>query len=236
MVWQVKLKELSERCIYALAQHRRDPSQSLTPLKKRLSKHNRSNHSTNPFSLANMLFATTAVLLLSSVCSAAVLSRQNSTASTQNTTSISSQSPNFIVHSKPCGASNFDGSFGYLHAEYSYPPGYSATLHTAKEDAITGYISDVNDPSNSTLVFPGSSGFDQGFKLYPLSEQYPNSLAQIFSGQVGTTGMAIVDGLLKWEAPDEVPVYWVGKFDAWPVLCSRSRTDNSVSSLPQLGA
>jgi len=166
-----------------------------------------------------MIFAATAALLLSSVCRAVVLPRQNSTVSYQNATtpansSASIQSPDFILHSKPCGTSSFDGSFGYLHAEYAYPPGYYATLHTAKEDAITGYISDVHNSSNSTLVFPGSSGFDQGFKLYPLSNQYPNSIAQIFSGQVGTPGMAIVDGLLKWEAPDQVPVYWVGKFEA----------------------
>jgi hypothetical protein len=173
-----------------------------------------------------MIFAATTALLLSSVCSAVVLPRQSSTASYQNSTvfdqnstanqdsSASIKSPNFILHSKPCGTSSFDGSFGYVHAEYAYPPGYYATLHAVEEDAITGYISDIMNSSNSTLVFPGSGGFDQGFRLYPLSDQYPNSLAQIFSGQVGTRGMAIVNGLLEWEAPDQVPVYWVGKFDA----------------------
>jgi len=51
----------------------------------------------------------------------------------------------------------------------------------------------------------------QGFKLYPLSEQYPNSLPTIFSGQTGTTGMTIEGDLLKWESPDNVPIYWFGR-------------------------
>lgn len=66
-----------------------------------------------------MLFSAFTAVLLSSACSAAVVPRQD------NGTSSASQK--FVVHSRPCPATyGFDGSLGYLHAEYSYPPGYSA--------------------------------------------------------------------------------------------------------------
>lgn len=151
-----------------------------------------------------MLFSA-AALMLSSVCSAAVLPRET-------TSSEPVASKKFIAHSKPKGAENFDDSLGYLFNEYSYGGGYSATLHTDKADALPGVISDVNDPEHATLDFPNGD-FDMGFKLYDLSEQYPNSLAQIFSGQDGTPGMTIEDGLLQWTSPnDNRPISWFGKF------------------------
>lgn len=140
-----------------------------------------------------MLFPATAALMLSSVCSAAVLPREDKPAESQK----------FITHSRPKGAESFDNSLGYLFAERSYAGGYSATLHTEKSDAIAGSISD------SALNF--GDEYPMGFKLYDLSEQYPNSLAQIFSGQEGTPGMAVDDGLLKWNSPDGVPVSWFGE-------------------------
>lgn len=150
-----------------------------------------------------MLFSA-AALMLSSVCSAAVLPREN-------TDSKPEPSQKFIAHSKPKGAENFDNSLGYLFAEYSYGGGYSATLHTDKGDALPGVISDLNDPKHASLDFPSES-FSKGFNLYDLSEQYPNSLAQIFSGQEGTPGMTIEDGLLKWTSPkDNVPISWFGR-------------------------
>lgn len=141
-----------------------------------------------------MQFTTAAAaLMLSSVCSAAVLPRDDKPAESQK----------FITHSRPKGAEGFDNSLGYLFAEYSYGGGYSATLHTEKSDAISGSI------SNSALSF--GDEYPQGFKLSELSEQYPNSLAQIMSGQDGTPGMAVEDGLLVWNSPDGVPVSWFGK-------------------------
>lgn len=144
-----------------------------------------------------------AALMLSSVCSALVVPRETNSSEPQ-------PSQNFIVHSRPQGSDSFDKSLGYLFAEYSYGGGYSATLHTAKSDAIAGVISDVNNPENAALNFP-SGDYSQGFKLSELSEQYPTSLAQIYSGQDGTPGMAIEDGLLKWNSPDGTPISWFGK-------------------------
>jgi len=143
-----------------------------------------------------MQFTAVAALMLSSVCSAAVLPRDDSTSKPDET-------QKFIIHAKPKGAENFDNSLGYLFAEYSYGGGYYATLHPAKSDAITGSISD------SALSF--GDEYPQGFKVYELSEQYPNTIAQIFSGQDGTSGMAVEDGLLVWNSPDGVPITWFGK-------------------------
>lgn len=146
-----------------------------------------------------MQFTTAAAaLMLSSMCSAAVLPRED-------TTCKPNEAQKFITHSKPKGADGFDDSLGYLFAEYSYGGGYSATLHSAKSDAITGAITD------SALSFPNGD-FPQGFKLSNLSEQYSNSLATIMSGQDGTPGMAVEDGLLVWNSPDGVPISWFGKF------------------------
>lgn len=143
-----------------------------------------------------MQFTTAATaLLLGSVCSAAVLPRED-------TACKPAESKKFITHSKLKGAEGFDNSLGYLFAEYSYPPGYYATLHTEKSDAIAGSISD------SALSFGDES---QGFQVYELSEKFPNSLAQIYSGQAGTPGMAVEDGLLVWNSPDGVPTSWFGK-------------------------
>lgn len=149
-----------------------------------------------------MLASAATALLLGSVCSAAVLPRE---------TAPAEASQKFIVHSKPQAAENFDESLGYLFAEYSYGGGSYATLHTAKSDAITGALSDVNDPKNSGLNFDEST---KGFKLYDLSQQYPNSIAQIFSGQEGTHGMVIEDGLLKWHSPDDQAISWFGMLPA----------------------
>src|ERR1700712_1343700 len=111
-----------------------------------------------------MQFTTAAAaLMLSSVCSAAVLPREDSS-------SKPAESQKFITHSKPKGADNFDNSLGYLFAEYAYGGGYYATLHTDKSDAIAGSISD------SALSF--GDEYPQGFKLSELSEQYPSSIAQ----------------------------------------------------------
>lgn len=144
-----------------------------------------------------MQFTTaTAALMLSSVCSAAVLPREESS-------SKPAESQKFITHSKAKGAEGFDNSLGYLFAEYAYGGGYYATLHTEKSDAIAGSISD------SALSF--GDEYPQGFKVSELSEQYPSSIAQIFSGQAGTSGMAVEDGLLVWNAPDNVPISWFGK-------------------------
>lgn len=140
-----------------------------------------------------MFFSATAALMLSSVCSAAVLPREDKPADSQK----------FIAHSKPKGAEGFENSLGYLYASRSYAGGYDATLNTEKSDATVGSISD------SALSF--GDEYPMGFKLYDLSEQYPSSLAQIFSGQEGTPGMAVEDGLLKWNSPDGIPVSWFGK-------------------------
>jgi hypothetical protein len=87
--------------------------------------------------------------------------------------------------------------------EYAYGGGYYATLHKEKSDAISGSL------DNTSLNF--GDEYTQGLILYEMSEQYPSSIAQIFSGQEGTAGMAVEDGLLKWNAPDGVPVSWFGK-------------------------
>jgi len=64
-----------------------------------------------------MHFTASTALLLSTACSAAVVPRQDS----------ASKSQDFVVHSRPCPTTNgFDGSLGYLYAEYAYPPGYYA--------------------------------------------------------------------------------------------------------------
>ena len=144
-----------------------------------------------------MLFSATAALMLSTVCSAAVLPREEKPAS------YSSDSK-FIIHSKAKGAENFDNSLGYMFAEYAYGGGYYATLHKEKSDAISGSL------DNTSLNF--GDEYTQGLILYEMSEQYPSSIAQIFSGQNGTAGMAVEEGLLKWNAPDGVPVSWFGKY------------------------
>jgi hypothetical protein len=165
-----------------------------------------------------MQFTTAAAaIMLSSVCSATVLLRNDSS-------SEPAESQKFITHSKVKGAENFDNSLGYLFAEYAYGGGYYATLHTDKSDAIAGSISE------SALSF--GDEYPQGFKLYELSEQYPSSIAQIFSGQAGTPGMAVEDGLLVWNSPDNVPVSWFGKFSKCCVARSWKLTANS---LPELG-
>jgi hypothetical protein len=166
-----------------------------------------------------MQFTTAATaLMLSSVCSAAVLPRNDSS-------SKPAESQKFITHSKPKGAENFDNSLGYLFAEYAYGGGYYATLHTDKSDAIAGSISD------SALSF--GDEYPQGFKLYELSEQYPSSIAQIFSGQAGTPGMAVEDGLLVWNSPDNVPVSWFGRFSR---CCVARSCELTANSLPELGS
>jgi len=142
---------------------------------------------------ATMLFSATAALMLSSVCSAAVLPREDKPVSSEK----------FIIHSKAKGAENFDNSLGYVFAEYAYGGGYYATLHKEKSDAISGSL------DNTSLNF--GDEYTQGLVLYQPTEQYPSSIAQIFSGQEGTAGMAVEDGLLKWNAPDGVPVSWFGK-------------------------
>ncbi|KAM0717616.1 hypothetical protein Q7P37_007468 [Cladosporium fusiforme] len=148
-----------------------------------------------------MHFSTAAALMLSSVCSAAVLPRETASSEPK-------PSEKFIIHSKPKGAENFDKSLGYIWAEYSYPPGYYATLRTDKSDALPGVLSDVNDAENASLNFPNGD-FPQGFKVSEQSEQYPSSIAEIYSGQEGTAGMTIEDGLLKWTSPnDNVPTSW----------------------------
>jgi len=141
-----------------------------------------------------MLFSATAALMLSSVCSAAVLPREEKPAS------YSDNNSKFIIHSKAKGADNFDNSLGYMFNEYAYGGGYYATLHKEKSDAISGSL------DNTSLNF--GDEYTQGLILYEMSEQYPSSIAQIFSGQEGTAGMAVEDGLLKWNAPDGVPVSW----------------------------
>jgi len=147
--------------------------------------------------LTKMQFTTAAAaLMLSSVCSAAVLPRED-------TTSKPAESQKFITHSKPKGVEGFDNSLGYLFAEYSYGGGYYATLHTAKSDAIAGSISD------SALSF--GDEYPQGFQVSELSEKFPNTLGQIYSGQDGTPGMAVEDGLLVWNSPDGVPTSWFGE-------------------------
>jgi hypothetical protein len=148
-----------------------------------------------------MLFSATAALMLSSVCSAAVLPREEKPASYSD-----SNNNKFIIHSKAKGADNFDNSLGYMFNEYSYGGGYYATLHTAKSDAISGSL------DGTSLNF--GDEYKQGLVVYEPSEQYPNSIAQIFSGQEGTAGMAVEDGLLKWNSPDGVPTSWFGKFFA----------------------
>jgi hypothetical protein len=140
-----------------------------------------------------MLFSATAALMLSTVCSAAVLPREEKPASySENSNS------KFIIHSK---------------AEYAYGGGYYATLHKDKADAISGSL------DNTSVNF--GDEYSQGLILYEMSEQYPSSIAQIFSGQEGTAGMAVEEGLLKWNAPDGVPVSWFGRF---PLRTLRSFT------------
>lgn len=124
--------------------------------------------------VAKMIFAP--LLVFSTAACANILPRQDSY-STPSGQSV--QSPNFIIHSRLAGASTFDGSLGYLHAEYAYPPGYYATLHASQADAITGYISDTKDVSNATLTFPESDGYYQGFVVNALSQRYPNSLGKL---------------------------------------------------------
>lgn len=117
----------------------------------------------------------------------------------------------FKVQHRCVGRTDFQDSLGYLYAEYAYPPGYYAALNTNPDIAITGYLSDPTNPSNSSLIFPEGEGYYQGFVLYPLSQQYPNSIAQIFSGQTGTKGLYVDEaGLLQWQAPDGVPITWEG--------------------------
>jgi hypothetical protein len=164
-----------------------------------------------------MQFTTTAAaLMLSSICIAAVLPRENNT-------SYLTQSQKFITHSKPKGADNFDSSLGYLFAEYAYGGGYYGTLHAEKSDAISGSVSD------SALTF--GDEYPQGFKLYELSEKFPSSLAQIMSGQDGTPGMAVEDGLLVWNAPDGVPTSWFGKSTSIRVAISRLLMFGSLRKL-----
>ena len=98
-----------------------------------------------------MLFSATAALMLSTVCSAAVLPREEKPAS------YSSDSK-FIIHSKAKGAENFDNSLGYMFAEYAYGGGYYATLHKEKSDAITGSL------DNTSLNF--GDEYTQGLILY----------------------------------------------------------------------
>ncbi|KAF2723899.1 hypothetical protein K431DRAFT_282591 [Polychaeton citri CBS 116435] len=118
-------------------------------------------------------------------------------------------SGNFKVHARCVGRTDFQDSPGYLYAEYAYPPGYYAALDTNPDNGIVGYTSDPTNPSNSSLIFPESGGYYQGFVLYPLTQQYPESIAQIFSGQTGTKGIYVDEnGLVQWQAQDGVPIVW----------------------------
>jgi hypothetical protein len=143
-----------------------------------------------------MLFSATAALLLSSVCSATVLPREDSN-------SKSTESQKFITHSKPKGAEGFENSLGYLFDEYTYGAGYAVSLHTEKSDAVAGAI------FNTALDF--GNGDPKGFKMHDLSNKFPNSLPEIYSGQDGTPGIAVENGLLKWNSPDGVPISWFGR-------------------------
>lgn len=157
-----------------------------------------------------MQFTTTiAAFMLSSVCSAAVLRRQ------------SFEPQRFVVHSKPKGAECFDHSLGYLFAEYSYGGGYMATLHTGKSDAIQGYI------INNALTF--GDEYTQGFQLIELSDDAPNAIPQIMSGQDGTPFITVDENnLLGWHSPDGVAISWFGTYLGPHVLTSCILTCNSL--------
>jgi hypothetical protein len=165
--------------------------------------------------------AAAASLLFSSVNIAAVLAPGSS----YDQSSAPVHSGNFIVHSKPTGASGFDASLGYLHAKGSYAPGWDATLDTSKSNAIPGYISDANNPSNASLEFSGGGHYDMGLLLAARSDKWPNSRAKMRSGEHGTPGISVVDGLLQWQTSDGVEISWFGKSQRIMLAIRKSAAD-----------
>lgn len=165
--------------------------------------------------------AAAASFLFGSVATAAVLASEGS----YDQSPAPVHSGSFIVHSKPTGASGFDDSLGYLHAKGSYAPGWDATLDTTKSNAIPGYISDVNNPSNASLEFPQEGEYDMGLLLAARSEKWPTSRATMRSGEHGTPGMSIVDGLLQWQASDGVEISWFGKPQRVILVIRKSAAD-----------
>jgi hypothetical protein len=165
--------------------------------------------------------AAVAAFLFGSACSAAVLVRGDQI----DGSSAAVQSGDFIVHSRHSDASGFGDSLGYLRAQGSYAPGWDAILDTSKSEAITGYISDVNNPSNASLEFSGEGAYDMGLLLTPRSEKWPNGRATMISLQHGTPGMSIVDGLLQWQASDGVEISWFGKSQLIVSVIYRSATN-----------
>jgi hypothetical protein len=165
--------------------------------------------------------AAVATLLFGSACSAAVLVR----ADRYDGSSAPVQSGDFIVHSRHSNASGFGDSLGYLRAQGSYAPGWDAILDTSKSEANTGYISDVNNAWNASLEFSGGGDNEKGLLLTPRSEKWPNGRVTMLSGQHGTPGMSIVDGLLQWQASDGIEISWFGKSQLIVSVIYRSATD-----------
>jgi hypothetical protein len=157
------------------------------------------------------LTATTATaftaFLFGSACSAAVLVRGDHI----DGSSAAVQSGDFIVHSRHSDASGFGDSLGYLTAEYSYAPGWDVILDTSKSHADTCYISDINNAKNASLEFSRGRDNEKGLLLTPRSEKWPNGRVTMLSGQHGTPGMSIVDGLFQWQASDGIEITWFGK-------------------------
>jgi hypothetical protein len=165
--------------------------------------------------------AAVATFLFGSACSAAVLVRGVHF----DGSSAAVQSGDFIVHSRHSNASGFDDSLGYLRAQGSYAPSWDAILDTSKSYANTCYLSDVNNARNASLEFLGGGDYEKGLLLTPRSEKWPNGHATMLSGQHGTPGMSIVDGLLQWQASDGVENSWFGKSQLIVSVIYRSATD-----------
>ncbi|GAB7362259.1 hypothetical protein MBLNU230_g2280t1 [Neophaeotheca triangularis] len=161
-------------------------------------------------------FTTVAPVALLTASANALVARSDTSNSTAQPSS------NFTIHARCATETDFTNSPGYLHAEYSYPPGYFATF-VAKEDAIVGHLTDTQNASNSALDFDRDGFTNYGFKLYPLTEEYTQGLTHIFAGQEGTQGMFVDgDGLLQYQNPE-------GRETSWYVCLNapleRSRAD-----------
>jgi hypothetical protein len=160
------------------------------------------------------------MLCIITVVNAAVLPEQIKTNNNNNnnkTTPISTPntsltSDNFTIHARTFNKdTNTSTTLGYLHAEYAYPPGYYATLHTSRSEAIIGHLTDMTTPENSSLVF-GSGEYTQGFVLGLLSMRYSAGIAMIYSGRQGTKGVFVDEGgSLDWASQR---VGWYGEFFA----------------------
>lgn len=148
--------------------------------------------------------AFTSLLVTAGVAASAVLPHQLNSTALSNVTTPSLNSDTFVIRAQEF--TNTSKTLGWLHAEYAYPPGYYATLHTNRDDAIEGHLTDTTNASNSSLVFPESGGYEQGFVLESLGSAMNASIAMIYSGRSGTKGIFVNEGGI---------VDWAGQRVAW---------------------